>query len=331
MGVIIPSIPYKSQYDPDASDFRNDCGPACLAMVLNAFDVGVTTNAVYRKTGTEPNGYVWVSQLIRAARAYGVPYDYVFPWDINQLKVSVNAGKPVIPLVHYGAWSKIDPGVSTQKSFAGPHFVVVLGYDDQHIYVNDPLWTGTRRSEGEHKRWTYKEFNAAWGSAHKDGNRDFSGIACTLALPTETFGLGLQPGEELPPPPPPLFQVDPVMKRRINAWAASNKIPIPEITSPAVLTAFSEALGDWGLRVVVHKVEETDTLPLIALRHYDDPLKWDVIVHFNGMSFLDTIHDGDILIIPEPLETPIEIPEEKIPTGRTYRFKGGLRNDIAVM
>ena len=36
MGLIIPSIPYKSQYDDDASDFRNDCGPACVAMVLNA-------------------------------------------------------------------------------------------------------------------------------------------------------------------------------------------------------------------------------------------------------------------------------------------------------
>jgi hypothetical protein len=319
MGVIIPSIPYKSQLDPDASDFRNDCGPACLAMILNAAGVAVSTNTVYRKTGAKANDYVSVSQLMRVGRAYSVPFDYFYPWNLDRLKQSIDEGKAPITLVHYGAWSQIDPGVSTQNTFKGPHFVVVVAYDDENIYVNDPLWKGDRRSEGEHKRWTYEEFNSAWGSANKDGNRNFSGIVCTKALPTEFFG---GEAEEPVPPPPPPFEIDPVTQRRILAWCAFNKIPIPNLTIPAVATAFTQAIGDWGLRVLVHTVDETDTIPLIALRYYDDPMKWDVLVYFNGMTFADPIHDGDVLVIPEPMEREVVIPEEEKPTGGTGPIEG---------
>jgi uncharacterized protein YvpB len=317
MGVIIPSIPYKSQLDPDADDFRNDCGPTCLAMILNAAGVEVSTNTVYRKTGAKANDYVSVTQLMRVARSYGVPFDYFYPWDLDRLKQSIDEGKAPITLVHYGAWSQIDPGVSTQNSFKGPHFVVVVAYGDEHIYVNDPLWKGARRSEGERKQWTYAEFEAAWGSASKDGNRNFSGIVCTKALPTEAFGEPVEPGEPPSPPPPPPFEIDPVTRRRIYAWCAFNQFPIPDLTIPAVATAFIQAIGNWGLRVVVHTVEETDTIPLIALRYYDDPMKWDVLVYFNGMTFADPIHDGDVLIIPEPLERQVVIPEAEKPVGRT--------------
>jgi nucleoid-associated protein YgaU len=321
MGVIIPSIPYKSQYDPDASDFRNDCGPACLAMILNAAGVEVSTNTVYRKTGAEANDYVSVSQLMRVGRAYDVPFDYFYPWDLERLKQAIDEGKAPITLVHYGAWSQIDPGVSTQSAFSGPHFVVVIAYDDENIYVNDPLWKGERRSEGEHKCWTYEEFNAAWGTASKDGNRNFSGIVCTKALPTEFFSGTGEGGEPVEPPPPPV-EIDPVTRRRIFAWCAFNKIPIPNLNIPAVVTAFTLAIGDWGLRVAVHTVEPTDTIPLIALRYYDDPMKWEVLVYFNGMTFADPIHDGDVLVIPEPMEQEVVIPEEEIPTGTTSPLEG---------
>jgi nucleoid-associated protein YgaU len=325
MGVIIPSIPYKSQLDPDAGDFRNDCGPTCLAMILNAAGIEVSTNTVYRKTGADANDYVSVSQLMRVGLSYAVPFDYFYPWNIDRLKQSIDAGKAPITLVHYGAWSQIDPGVSTQNTFTGPHFVVVVAYDDENIYVNDPLWKGDRRSEGEHKRWTYEEFNAAWGSASKDGNRNFSGIVCTKALPTEFFG-GTGELEEPVGPPLPPSEVDPVTRRRILAWCAFNKIPIPNLSIPAVATAFNQAIGDWGLRVVVHTVEPTDTIPLIALRYYNDPMKWDVLVYFNGMTFADPIHNGDVLIIPEPMERETIIPEEEKPVGGTGPIEGLRRS-----
>ena len=70
MGRLIPGIPYKSQSDSDARDYRNDCGPACVAMILNGVGVNVSTNAVYRRTGAGAHEYVSVSQMMNAAATY---------------------------------------------------------------------------------------------------------------------------------------------------------------------------------------------------------------------------------------------------------------------
>ncbi len=321
MGAIIQKIPYKSQQDEDASEFRNDCGPACIAMVLNAFGKNVTTNAVYHKTGASANGYVSVSQLIRAALAYSITFEYFYPWTLNQLKQSISEGKTAIPLVHYGAFSSTG---KTQSDFTGPHFVVVVGFDNKHIIVNDPLWWDPRRDEGKHIRWTFAEFEAAWSTAHKDKNRDYSGIYCTHPLPVQPLGPYTPPPVEPPVEPPPPFSVDPILQRRILAWASFNDIPIPTLNSQAVVTAYSTAMGAWGLRVEIHKVSPTDTLPLIALKYYNDPLKWEALVYFNGMTFTDPIHDGDMLLIPEPLQEPVEIPPGEIPSGGTTPYEKSM-------
>ena len=86
------------------------------------------------------------------------------------------------------------------------------------------------------------------------------------------------------------------------------------------MTAYTDAMGDWGLRTAVHEVDSDDTLPLISLRYYASPSHWDVLVQFNGLSFSDALHDGDRLVIPEPLEKPITIPPEDIPMGRIYHY-----------
>jgi len=329
MGYMIATIPYKSQFDDDANQYRNDCGPACVAMILNSLGKEATTNNVFRRSGAEGNGYVSVSQMIRAAQTYHITFKYFYPWSLNDLKMAVKAGTTPIVLVHYGAWSSLG---RTQSKFTGPHFVVVVGYDDSHIYVNDPLWKEPRRYEGERIAWTTEEFMAAWTTASKDGNRNYSGIYCTHALPVDSFG----DGGETPPPPPepepepepePPYQIRPALKRRIMAWAAYFDVPLNELTTKAVVAAYKEAMGDWGLRVEKHKVTSDDTLPMLSLKYYSDPNYWDVLVYFNGMEFTDPIHDGDVLRIPEPLEQPVEIPEEDQPIGRTTPYVNYLSDD----
>ncbi len=313
MAQIIRTVPYKSQYDDDASEFRNDCGPACVAMILNGLEKYVTTNTVFRRSGANRSSYVSVSQMMRAAWTWEVDFDYFYPWSLNRLKRAVHDGMPVIPLVHYGAWST--KGL-TQSSFRGPHFVVVIGYDRDHVYLHDPLWWGTRRYQGENRRLTNRQFEAAWSTASKDGNRNYSGIYCTHPFAVESFGSIEDPWEPPEPPPPP-FEVDPLLKRQILAWAAYNGVPVGSLDSQAEVTAYTDAMGDWGMRVETHEVTENDTLPLLALRYYDDPIKWDVIAHFNGMELHDTIHNSDLLLIPEPIIRVVAIPEEQIPIGGT--------------
>lgn len=327
MGQLIGSIPYKSQYDADANQYRNDCGPACVAMILNGLGKSVTTNIVFRRSGAEANGYVSVSQMIRAAQTYKVTFKYYYPWTLNDLKLAVKAGTAPITLVHYGAWSSLG---KTQNKFTGPHFVVVVGYDDKHIYVNDPLWKDPRRYEGERIAWTNEEFMAAWGTASKDGNRNYSGIYCTHPLPVDAFGVGGEPQPTQPEPEPEpvveIYQVDPALERRITAWAAYFNVPLNELSSKAVVSAYEDAMSDWGLRVMLHEVTSDDTLPLIALKYYGDPKYWDVLVYFNGMAFTDTIHDGDILSVPEPMEQPVEVPVEQVPVGQSRPLDGTMAN-----
>jgi uncharacterized protein YvpB len=308
MGVIIPSVPFKSQYDPDAGEFRNDCGPASLAMVLAAFGVNASTNAVYRRTGAKANNYVSIAQLMRAAQSYELVFDYFHAWNVQQLIDVLNTGRVAIALVHYGAWSQINAGISTQNPFTGPHFVTVVGADDKYIYVNDPLWKDNRRTHGFRKAWTHAEFYAAWSSCHLDGNRDCSGILTQAALPVSAYGSGSGPASRQ-------FALDPQTANRIRAWAYFNNAPQPALENPATANAYLTVMGGWGTRVVRHTVVENDDLSMLAFHYYGDGLRWRVILAFNGLEGADAIADGDVLLIPQPLESPLPIPPNRRPSG----------------
>lgn len=311
MGVIIPAIPYKSQYDPDAEEFRNDCGPAALAMILRGYGVNISTDAVYRATGTRAHRYVGIGQLMRVAEAHGVLFDFFYGWSLEQLMAVVSAGHPAIATVHYGAWSRIDPGVSTQNRFEGPHFVVVVGHDDEYMYVNDPLWKEERREEGFRKAWTHAQFYEAWNSNHLDGNRDRSGIVARRPLATQAYGRAEWPRRRR-------ILSQPSDRLRALAWAEHIGVPRPNPDQPASLKAYLAAMGNWGARTAEHEVKHSDDLALLAMRYYGDVKKWRVIMAFNGLAQTDTLQEGDVLYIPEPLETPQPLPGDGQPLNGSF-------------
>jgi hypothetical protein len=264
---------------------------------------------VYRKTGAKANNYVSISQLMRAAQTYGVTFDYFYDWKIDTLIDNVRRGKAIMVLVHYGAWSQIEPGISTQNSFTGPHFVVVSGADEEHIYVNDPLWTGARRSDGFRHPWTYEEFSKAWNTCNLDGNRNCSGIVSQNALETSPFGSGgWAPVQEA--------MLNPLVLNRIRAWSLYLGGTDPILDNIATINAYTAAMGNWGAQRARHIVAENDDLSTIALQYYGDPLKWPAILAYNGLVSADIIADGDILYIPEPLSHEVNATR---PEGTVYR------------
>jgi nucleoid-associated protein YgaU len=160
----ILDVSYRSQWDADANRSTTDCGPACLAMVLDYHGQHESINKLFSATGASPGSYIGFGQLQRVARTFGVTFRYGDNHSLNDLKRWIDEGKPAIALVKYSHWSQIEPGVSTQDTFTGPHFVVVIGYGNGHIYINDPNYQGARRQEGHKKAWSEVLFNLAWSN-----------------------------------------------------------------------------------------------------------------------------------------------------------------------
>jgi len=160
----ILDVPYRSQWDEDANKSNTDCGPACLAMVLGYFGTEASINELLDATGVSPGRYVGFSQMQRVAGVYDITFKYGADYTLADLKRWIDEGKPAIALVKYSYWSQIEPGVSTQDTFSGPHFVVVVGYGNGNIYVNDPDYWPPRREEGQAKALTEVLFNLAWSN-----------------------------------------------------------------------------------------------------------------------------------------------------------------------
>ncbi len=67
---VLIQVPYRSQHDSDAQLARADCGPACIAILLEWRGVAVAVDDISRMTGM---GYTNAGQLISAAASALAP------------------------------------------------------------------------------------------------------------------------------------------------------------------------------------------------------------------------------------------------------------------
>jgi len=158
------SIIYKSQWDNDASGSNDDCGPACLAQILNFYGENVTTDEIFWKTGAASNALITFAQLYRAISSYGYNDELFINSNRDKIKELINKGIPAVALVHYGNLS------TRQDTYQGPHFIVIRGFSDKGVYTNDPDFWGVRRNEGNNHLYTWQEFELAWKNCSLDGN-----------------------------------------------------------------------------------------------------------------------------------------------------------------
>ncbi len=308
-------IPYRSQWDvPDADLAAGDCGPTCVAMLVNGLGKAVTPDDLYYviypdlKTNPAmsiPNmGYTNFSHLYKAAQAYDLTlrrFTYTAAGGLSSLKVSLAEGKPSIALVKYATWR-----AKTGNNFSGAHFVVVSGCDDDHVLVHDPLFGSaykTKRDTGIYFEWTNDEFKTAWSGFAVTENPNY---AC---LTTEDVFAFVEGGEEKKEQP--IVIVDPVkpddhrlplleeLKRRIVALAAYEGVPTPNLDDPTSLAYWAYHVGYWGEDVTVHVVGAGDSLWTIAGKYYGQGSKWLAIMAFNGLRN-NMIRAGQRLDIPLP-------------------------------
>ena len=147
------SIPYMHQYLGNSSD-DFDCGPTCVAMVLQGFglrpsglsDAGWVAS-VRRTMGVPPSIGTYFSDLQRAFAAYGLPTSLVpssLPGEpeaeVAMMRDAIAAGNAVVAMLHGATLGR--------GAQYGDHWVVPVGFTADglaHLHDPDdqaPRWAG---------------------------------------------------------------------------------------------------------------------------------------------------------------------------------------------
>lgn len=149
---------------------NNDCGPDCVAMVLHWRGLDLTVDEISKATGL-PYGYSYTvpGQLIAAAKKFNLNLTRAVNLSIDSLKHEIDAGRPVITLVHYGSLHK-----RSSATFKAGHWIVVVGYTDTSIVYHDPLWQSA--DDGAFIELSYADFEKAMLDCRIDGNTANQGL-----------------------------------------------------------------------------------------------------------------------------------------------------------
>lgn len=141
---------YRSQWDPDGSQRINDCGPACVAMVLDAFGRHETINAISAEIEPTDTGTT-SDQLAGALLRRGV-----------NAMVWTGTGYPTLPAICLVRYDGFNRDSVQDIAFRGWHWLVLLGINELTAIVHDPDYAGSRRAEGDYKRYGRGEFDRAF-------------------------------------------------------------------------------------------------------------------------------------------------------------------------
>jgi ABC-type bacteriocin/lantibiotic exporter with double-glycine peptidase domain len=123
----------------------NDCSQACAAMLVNAYQgLSLTIEQLARATGTNTGKFVPFTTYPKADGTrviglndifahYNLPVRHTGDATIDWYRETLARGVPVLALVDYSAYTK----KPTPYEYA--HFLLVTGFSDTHVTVNDPL------------------------------------------------------------------------------------------------------------------------------------------------------------------------------------------------
>ncbi|MBI3243762.1 MAG: C39 family peptidase [Chloroflexi bacterium] len=301
------NVPYRSQWDPDAKDHNADCGPTSLSMLLAALGDPISPDQMYAYIGQRGmSEYTSFGDLTRAAKARNLTMtrkNFLPGKALDELKATLNAGKPFIALVNYAFWDPI-----VHNGFKGSHFVLVTGYDDDQVFIHDPLFRDGKprpehkREQGNFCAYTYEQFLDAWGRLAQ-GNPNYAALISDKPVGFLTE----RPMDARPDAPPAKpATLDETTRRRIRAKAAYERKPDPNLDDPAAAQMALATLGDWGATWDTYTVRRGDSLSKIATMFYQDKDLWRVVVYFNEMTHPGLLEVGETLMMPRATFNPGE-------------------------
>jgi hypothetical protein len=105
-------------------------------MVLDGIGIHGTVDVLYTKSRIFADRPLGTWYLLRILSKYGVT-STVTAMQEASIIAEIDAGRPVIALVHYGTYST--RGL-TESSYTKGHWFLVVGYGVAGFIVHDPLW-----------------------------------------------------------------------------------------------------------------------------------------------------------------------------------------------
>jgi hypothetical protein len=142
-------VPFITQLDGTVYGGVN-CGPASTAMVLGAFGIRTTPDAVRNYVNDATGVYsasvgTSLDSLARVARESGLDVANLHAsggylrWSTDLLRREIESGRPVVTLVKYRA---LPPHSGSSADF--DHYIVIAGLSGNDFIYNDAAFTGER-------------------------------------------------------------------------------------------------------------------------------------------------------------------------------------------
>jgi len=113
--------------------FDYDCGAKATEAVLAYYGIDAQEDKIIEVAGTNKNGTP-LKGIVNAAEFYGLSAN-IEKMTIDALKMYLDHDVPVIILLQ--AWAQ-KKDVDWENDWMDGHYVVAIGYDDNHVYFEDP-------------------------------------------------------------------------------------------------------------------------------------------------------------------------------------------------
>lgn len=135
--VLIDGVPDVRQSTPYS------CGAAALQAILHFNGIEAREDELMKELRTTSAQGTHPESILRVARERGLRAELREGLGLEDLRASLQRGVPVIADIQ--AWTNGKPaGFSWKDDWEDGHYVIVLGMDSNHIYVEDPSLLGCR-------------------------------------------------------------------------------------------------------------------------------------------------------------------------------------------
>ncbi|MCX6689893.1 MAG: C39 family peptidase [Methanoregula sp.] len=138
---------------PDVRQAENySCGASSFQAVMSYYGLNSMESDLRAMLNTTPAHGTYPWDMVRVAKQQGLDAEWKENLTVNELESALRQGIPVI--IDGQRFRELNS--SWENTWASGHYMVVIGLDDRHVYLEDPFLIGSRLE------MTREDFVAIW-------------------------------------------------------------------------------------------------------------------------------------------------------------------------